>query len=273
VRPRRSAGERWRWLPLLALLTAGCNWPGKPNPDERPVSPEYDLTFVNLFKRNCAGCHGADGTLGPAPPLNDPLFRAAIPEKELENVISMGRPGTPMPAFAKESGGTLSAAQVRVLIYEIKGIRYRAERQGEGGEGKVVRDDAGTRPKWGEPEAGRLAKEAPPYLGSKEGARKAGDRGRGAKVFARACAMCHGKDGKGSKEDDRLVINDPAFLSLISEQALRRIAITGRADLGMPNYKENSGRDDDFKPLTSEEITDLVAFLTSWKQGEAVAGK
>src|SRR5262249_41575079 len=124
---------------LSALLMVGCNWPGKPNPEERPVPPEYVLDFDGLFKRNCAGCHGADGKMGPAPPLNDPLFRAAVPEEELEQVISRGRrsasgketdPKTPMPAFLKKNGGTLSEAQVRVLVFEIKGIRYRIEREG-----------------------------------------------------------------------------------------------------------------------------------------------
>ena len=61
-------------------------------------------------------------------------------------------------------------------------------------------------------------------------------------------------------------INDRAFLALISDQALRRIIITGRHDLGMPNYAQTDGRPDDFKPLTSEEIDELVALLASWRR-------
>ena len=53
----------------------------------------------------------------------------------------------------------------------------------------------------------------------------------------------------------------PAFLALISDQASRRIIITGRPDLGMPNYAETDGRPEDFQPLTSAEIDDLVALL------------
>ena len=32
-------------------------------------------------------------------------------------------------------------------------------------------------------------------------------------------------------------MNEPDFLALVSDQALRRIIITGRPDLGMPNYR------------------------------------
>jgi cytochrome c oxidase cbb3-type subunit III len=269
-------------LPLL--LTVGCHWPGKPDPDERPVPPEFVLAFDALFKRNCAGCHGPDGTLGPAPPLNDPIFRAIVSEKELEAVISKGRrsasgtgkdPRTPMPAFAREQGGTLSPAQIQVLVYEIKGIRYRIERKGENYDARVevVKDDEGKTPAWGvTPRPARLdvssMREA--YLNP-----KTGDSKRGARVFGNACAMCHGKAGKGGQVDGvELTINDTAFLALVSDKALRRIVITGRPDLGMPNYAEKGeGRMDDFKPLTAQDITDLSAYLASWRKETAPRGK
>ena len=60
------------------------------------------MEFGVLYRNNCAGCHGADGTLGPAPPLNDSLFRAIVPTEEIERVLTFGRPGTPMPAFARK---------------------------------------------------------------------------------------------------------------------------------------------------------------------------
>jgi len=83
-------------------------------------------------------------------------------------------------------------------------------------------------------------------------------------VFARACAGCHGRQGQGGEHG---AINEPAFLALISDRALRRIVITGRPDLGMPAYDGTDGRPDDFPPLTSAQIDDLVALLASWRQG------
>jgi mono/diheme cytochrome c family protein len=58
------------------------------------------MSFDWLYARHCSGCHGADGKLGPAPPLNDPLFLKIVPERVLLDVIRAGRPGTPMPSFA-----------------------------------------------------------------------------------------------------------------------------------------------------------------------------
>jgi cytochrome c oxidase cbb3-type subunit 3/ubiquinol-cytochrome c reductase cytochrome c subunit len=81
----------------------------------------------------------------------------------------------------------------------------------------------------------------------------------------RACAVCHGEQGEGIEKEGRIVhrINDPAFLALISDQALRRFIITGRPDLGMPNYAGKRPDERAFKPLTSAEVSDLVALLSS----------
>jgi mono/diheme cytochrome c family protein len=90
---------------------------------------------------------------------------------------------------------------------------------------------------------------------------------RGALLFQRACAGCHGANGAGSEQngDIRLAINSPSFLALISDQAVRRIIITGRPDLGMPTYAERDGRPDDFQPLTTSEIDDIVSLIASWR--------
>jgi mono/diheme cytochrome c family protein len=259
------------------VLLAGCHWPGKPNPAERPVPENQVVKFDKLYGRHCAGCHGADGRLGPAPPLNDPLFRAGIPEKELERVIRSGRPGTPMTAFAREKGGWLTPAQIQVLVYEIKGVRYRVteERNGEAAKPMVVRDASGIAPKWGVPPT--LGTDVPPYRPPRPASDGggAGDRERGAKVFARACADCHGEKGLGFEKGGRRLqrINDPAFLALISDQALRRYAITGRPDLGMPDYAGARPGAKDFRPLTPREVTDLVAFLAGWRRGGSPGGK
>jgi mono/diheme cytochrome c family protein len=218
----------------MLLLAAGCDLPGKPDPDKRPIPANEVVDFGTLYEQNCSGCHGADGKMGPAPPLNDPLFLSVIPDAELLRVIGEGRRGTPMPAFAQEHGGPLTAEQVKALAEGIK-------------------------PEWGKklvaPKDG-----VPPYL-----AQGRGNVERGKEVFMRACSMCHGDSGEGM-EDEAGVVNriaDPAFLALISDQALRRIVITGRPDLGMPNYAVRPD-DPDFKPLKSTEISDVVALLSSW---------
>lgn len=233
---------RSRALGGLLVLAAGCDLPGKPNPDDRPVMPDQIVNFEVLYRQNCSGCHGHDGQLGPAPPLNDPLFLAIISQEELLRVIRDGRRGTPMPAFARAAGGSLTDAQVSALA-------------------------AGIHSHW--ESAASSAEPLPEYRLAKADDLPAGpgDRERGADVFARACVECHGSDGRGGPSEDAGggAINDPAFLALISDQALRRIIITGRPDLGMPTYAETYGRAATFQPLTSAEIDDLVALLASWR--------
>ena len=232
--------QRWQLLPLLAVLASGCDLPGKPRESDRDQVKDFDV----LYSTHCAGCHGADGKLGPAPPLNDLLFLAIVPDPELLRVIMEGRTVTPaqkspMPAFARDGGGPLTDAEIKMLA---EGIKRR----------------------WG----GEVpTEEPPPYLPPRE----PGDKERGAKLFDLACSACHGDEGKGAEQAG--AINDRSFLALISDQELRRIVITGRADLGMPDYSESNWRSPQFKPLTSADIKDLVALLRYWRQGASSKSK
>lgn len=251
-------------LTLIGL--SGCDAPGKPDPADRPLRPSEITSFEILFSQNCAGCHGANGTLGPAPPLNDPLFRAGISMEELTAVISDGRAGTLMPGFGSSDVEGITPAQINLLAHAIKGIPYQVLSQtGPGGitEFTIEESSDGQVASWGLP--GRAPADMPPLVDPP--AEDSANALRGQAVFATACAACHGNLGQGRQTPDGAIgaINDPTFLALISDRALRRLAITGRADLGMPNYAGKAGRGADFQPLTSQQIADLVALLASWR--------
>jgi cytochrome c oxidase cbb3-type subunit 3 len=271
--------ESWRRLPLLAALVVGCDLPGQPNPADRPVPQDQVTNFNALYAMHCAGCHGADGKLGPAPPLNDPLFLAIVTDAELLRVITEGRAVTPaqkspMPAFRLGKGAPLTAEQVKVWA-ELKEETHTDPRQQSpltATQVKVLAE--GIKQRWGPatPPAGAI----PPYL-SPAGP-GGGNKDEGPRVFARACAGCHGSQGQGGKNGDRRVgalfdPANPAFLALASDQALRRYAITGRPDLGMPAFDGKEGRPADFRALTSAEIHDLVALLAYWRLGGQANGK
>ena len=70
---RLSAGD-------LCILLSGCSddFPGKPRQSDAFVMPQNITDFKQLYATRCAGCHGADGTFGPGPPLNDPIFVALV---------------------------------------------------------------------------------------------------------------------------------------------------------------------------------------------------
>jgi mono/diheme cytochrome c family protein len=225
----RSVRSVWLLGCSAALLTAGCTLPGKPKESDQPMRPDEVVNFGVLFGQNCAGCHGADGKMGPAPPLNDERFLAIIPDTEVEHLLTEGRADTLMPAFARENAGPLTKKQIAILVHGLKG-------------------------EWGPKQ---WQEKTPPYRDDTPGNKEAG-----MKVFQMACANCHGHEGQGGKGG---AINQQPFLALVSDEFLRRIVITGRSDLGMPAYNDSKGRSDEFKPLTSKEINDVVAYLASWR--------
>lgn len=239
---------------LAALLPAtGC---GKPNPADRYQRPEQITDFAKLYNTNCRGCHGPDGKMGPAPPLNDPLFLAIVPDSELREVIRHGRKGTLMPDFA----GRQSDSFARLEKSPIIGSGMLTDKQID----LVIK---GMRDSWGGP----VQRSLPRYLGAKAVKEELakGDVESGKTVFANACAYCHGDDGRGLKKVG--AVNAPVFLSLVSDQLLRRIVITGRPDLGMPNYHKTV----EGKTLAETEanIRDVTALLASWRTASSTGEK
>jgi cytochrome c oxidase cbb3-type subunit 3/ubiquinol-cytochrome c reductase cytochrome c subunit len=189
---------------VLGALT-GCDaLPGRPTLATLEVAPGEEMAFERLFARNCAGCHGPTGRLGPARPLNDPVYLAVVPAERVRDVIARGVPGTAQPPFALSFGGPLTDQQIDVLV---RGINDRWQRPGA---------VAGQRlPAY---EAGRPA-DGPP-----------GDVERGRGVFTAACARCHVGN-----------VTDPSYLALVSDQHLRTTVIAGRSDLGMPDWRGDGG--------------------------------
>jgi mono/diheme cytochrome c family protein len=263
-------------LPLLSALAAGCDLPGRPKLADRPVPADQVVNFSTLYTTNCAGCHGADGKLGPAPPLNDSLFLAIVPDAELLRVIREGRvvgPGqkTPMPAFALGKGLSPSDTQAQVPA-ERKELAHVAQQKSPLTPAQVQVLAEGMKKHWGP--VASVSASVPPYLApAGAGSGKHGEGSRA--LFEQACAGCHGKDGEGVEREGRLrrKIHEPAFLALISDQQLRRYVITGRPDFGMPPYDGKAGRPPDFQPLTSADVGDLVALLAAWRRGGPAGGE
>ncbi|HUB29181.1 MAG TPA: c-type cytochrome [Terracidiphilus sp.] len=200
--------------------------------------PDKELDFHVLYKQNCSGCHGDNGRGGAAIPLNNPALLAVAGPDNLRNIISRGLSPTLMPAFAASAGGMLTEQQVNALV------RGMNSEWAHGAEFSSVA--------------------LPPFS-----ATTPGNAADGQKAYTAACARCHGADGTGIKTtsptaSDQPVatphsIVDPSYLALVDDVSLRSYVIAGHLDANAPDWRSYvSGH-----PLTSQEITDIVAWIAT----------
>ena len=211
---------------LAVLLAAGCDrLPGRPQPGSRPLRPSQVADFATLYAANCAGCHGDETRPGAAVALADPVYLAFADDATLRAVTSGGVPGTAMPAFARSAGGSLTDAQIGILV-------------------------DGMRTRWGRPEA--LGGVRPPPYST-----QSGDAISGARSYATHCASCHGPTGSGGARGGSVV--DGSYLGLVSDQSLRTAVVVGRPALGMPDWRGDGAR----APMSDADIADVVAWLAA----------
>jgi mono/diheme cytochrome c family protein len=164
--------------------------------------------------------------------LHDPLYLALAGTDVLHQAIAHGVPGTAMPAFAEHDGGSLTDAQIDILV-------------------------TGMHAHWGRLEAVQDVALTPYRL-------EAGDGQRGAVVYSTFCAHCHGEGGRGGARGGSIV--DPNYLALVSDQHLRTTVITGRPDRGKPDWRANVPG----QPMTPQDISDVVAWLAAQRPSLSV---
>jgi mono/diheme cytochrome c family protein len=191
-----------------------------------PVVPSKVSDFSTLYQQNCAGCHGAEGKGSAAIALANPVYLAIADDSILHRATANGIPGTSMPAFAQSEGGMLTSKQIDVIV-------------------------SGIREYWSKPDVLHGA-DPPPYSSSAPGVST-----RGSEVYAGYCSSCHGAAGRGGQKAGSIV--EGSFLALVNDQELRTIVITGRPELGAPDWRSDvPGR-----PMTAQEVSDVVAWLAS----------
>jgi mono/diheme cytochrome c family protein len=214
-------------MTLTMTLLCGCGSPpGKPRKGSETLAPSQIVEFGTLYAENCSGCHGAEGRGGAAISLADPLYLSIVSEATMRKVMSNGVRGTSMPAFAQSAGGMLTDKQIDVIS---SGIRSHWSQQ-------VIPEGA----------------DPPSYF-----ARSMGDVQRGKVAYETFCQSCHGPEGEGGPKGS--AITNKSYLALVSDQGLRTVVIVGRPELGAPNWRGNVPG----KPMSDQEITDVVAWLAS----------
>ena len=209
------------------IVLSGCSSPpGRPRKSSEVLPPNEVADFRTLYAENCAGCHGSEGRGGAAIALADPVYLAIADDASIRKVVANGAKGTSMPAFAQSAGGMLTNRQIDLLISEM-------------------------RTRWSRPEI-LNGVNPPAYASSSAGAVRQGEV-----AYGTYCASCHGTQGQGGPKGS--AITNDSFLALISDQELRTIVITGRPELGAPDWRGNLPG----KPMSDQEIADVVAWMAS----------
>jgi len=209
------------------IVLSGCSSPpGRPRKSSEILAPNEVTDFRTLYAENCAGCHGSEGRGGAAIALADPVYLAIADDASIRKVVANGAKGTSMPAFAQSAGGMLTNKQIDLLTSEM-------------------------RTRWSRSEI--LNGVNPPAYASNS----AGTVRQGEVAYGTYCASCHGTQGQGGPKGS--AITNDSFLALISDQGLRTIVITGRPELGAPDWRGNLPG----KPMSDQEITDVVAWMAS----------
>ncbi|MEI9935959.1 MAG: c-type cytochrome [Pseudomonadota bacterium] len=89
---------------------------------------------------------------------------------------------------------------------------------------------------------------------------------RGAELYGRMCAVCHGANGEGYKADQAPRLAQPEFQASVSDDQLREAIKNGRNGTTMSAWSTERGG-----PLSAEDIEQVIEFLRTWRKGARVA--
>lgn len=215
-------------LPALALVCtaalAGCKSSTHPDADDYDTPEEHGAA---LYDEYCDFCHGAQGegyVADNANALSNQDFLRIASDEFLATSIRQGRPGTPMSAWGSEQAGPLSEQDIDHLVAYIRSWQTVEDLEVD----DIVLDpDAST--------------------------------SRGQSYYnAFGCVVCHGDDGKGG---EYMTLENPWFLTQVSDGYLRTSILEGRAGTPMDSY-----RDGDLDDLDDSQVDDIVALIRSWER-------
>jgi mono/diheme cytochrome c family protein len=261
-------------LGVLLLLMVACSLNPSPTltpiptlaPGSAPAPPDPALG-VDVYEKNCTGCHGvrAEGTDSPA--LRNNRFITSG-DQAVYQMIADGLPGTEMPAWLQANGGPLDSEEIYDLIAYLKALQ-----------GVVPLPTATPQPP--EPtETPRPANAATPAPaepsqpgGPGPAATLAGSANSGKLLFGKYCAECHGPQGRlgrpnpGSDDgtaptlspiDPTISNKDPKVFAANIDLFLEHGSIPAgpNPEMRMPDFGDR-------KLLQPQQLADIIAYIIS----------
>lgn len=88
---------------------------------------------------------------------------------------------------------------------------------------------------------------------------------RGAELYGRICAVCHGARGEGYTADQAPALGNQSYLATVSDEFLRVAIENGRAATVMSPWAARLGG-----PLEPADVAALLGFLRSWQTQPAI---
>ena len=232
-----------RSIELLTLYTLSLrrrDLPGSYLPRERVQverfrAREFATDGETIFAAFCSGCHGSRGQglrwpgMPGFPASANPDLLAVASDEFLLETVRKGRPGRRMPAWGEKPGG-LREEEIRAVVAYLRklgGVPYQPD-------GKPAR--------WveGDPQLGR-------------------------RLYASACAGCHGPKGEGGEGP---ALNNPVLLASATDSFLVETISRGRRGTPMEGFLQPTPA----RPaLSPSEIQAVVAFLRTWDKTTRVS--
>lgn len=192
---------------------------------------EFATDGATLYGTFCAACHGQGGEgmrypgLAPFPAIGNPDFLEIAPEALIRETVRSGRPGRRMPAWGEAEGG-LRPAEVEAVVRHVRSL------------GPAPIPDPRP-PRWAR-----------------------GDTAQGARLYASACAGCHGAKGQGAEGP---MLANPVLLRAATDTYLAETIRRGRRGTAMLGFDRPTPAR---RALQAPEIEAIVTFIRTWDPPE-----
>jgi len=106
--------------------------------DARAAQKEYLINEGSrLFDQSCSSCHGKAGEGGDSPALNAKQFLQSANNKQIASIVSVGVPGSEMPAWSQDYAGPLTSEQIRSVVAYLRSLEAQQNDNPNWRQGKV----------------------------------------------------------------------------------------------------------------------------------------